>query len=249
MNSREELEELRDSLLRSGIEITADNLRQFQTAIINSMLNILDDIRSLAASKALALDSDKEIVASVGTDVLQFLVNVTSDIQDQLDGKLPHEDPEVKGRIKWDASDGEGIEGKLDGGDAPVGIVGEYFENKKDSAAALPLTTITPCNVVSIDLQPGDWDIEGHVNFKEVNAQATDRVAGVSQLSFSLPSDGTEVYNGNEGPAASTTNNSITIPRRRISTPTPKTAILVAMATFSGGNVDVFGTISARRIR
>lgn len=61
-STRIQLEALRDSLIRSGGvggKITAENIREFETAIIDSLLNILDDAN--LSEGYLSIDADGRV--------------------------------------------------------------------------------------------------------------------------------------------------------------------------------------------
>lgn len=139
-----------------------------------------------------------------------------------------------------------GIVGVTDGSDATAGNVGEYAHSELAAGSALSLSTGTTTNITSLSLQPGDWDIEGNVNFVVNGAAATSVAGGFSSSSATLPTDGTEVYSG---AGAALTNDSVTLPRRRFSLSTSTVIYMVGLPVFTGGSVAGFGSMTARRVR
>jgi len=126
--------------------------------------------------------------------------------------------------------------------------MGEFVSSLVASGSAVSLTTATAANVTSISLTAGDWDVEGNVNFKETTSTVTARSAGISTTSVTIPSDGSEGYNGVQS-TVTTENNTITLPTKRISISGTTTVYLVGSATFSAGTCAGFGAITARRVR
>lgn len=134
------------------------------------------------------------------------------------------------------------------GGAASAGQLGEYVESKIAVGSAVSLTTATSANVTSISLTAGDWEVSSNVNFVETGTTATEIVAGVSSTTATVPTDGTEVYNGSLGVSISG-KSSATPKSRRFLLGTTTTVYLTAKGTFSLGTLTAFGSIAARRIR
>lgn len=141
-----------------------------------------------------------------------------------------------------------GIVGTTAAANASTGNVGEFVNSLVASGSAVSLTTATQTNVTSISLTAGDWDISGSVNYVSTAATVTGKVSGISQTSATLPTDGSEVYNGGQMTLLSVTDGS-TLARRRVSVSTTVNVYLVGKATFSAGSVAAYGTINARRVR
>lgn len=131
---------------------------------------------------------------------------------------------------------------------AAAGNLGELIVSLIPVGSAVALTTATPANVASISLTAGDWDVRGNINFTSTSATMTAGSGGTTSTSATVPTDGTEVY---DGVVATTTTlkSSITPHQKRFSLATTTTIYLVASKTFSAGSVSAFGSISARRVR
>jgi len=129
---------------------------------------------------------------------------------------------------------------------ASAGQVGEYVSSLV--SAGVTLSNNTTKNVDTLSLTAGDWDVEGNVNYIVSAGTVTATSAGITSTSATIPSDGTEVYDGNMSTLTSF-NNSVTLPRKRISVTSTTNVYLVARMSFSAGSVTVTGSISARRVR
>lgn len=123
---------------------------------------------------------------------------------------------------------------------------GEVSTSLVAVGSAVALTTATPANVTSLVLGPGNWDVEGNVNFTAVGGTQTAAQAGINTTSATLPTDGSEVYSGLQT-AVITEKDSITVPRKRIVVTSTTVVYLVAQVTFAAGTVGAFGLLSARR--
>lgn len=131
---------------------------------------------------------------------------------------------------------------------AGSGFIGELISSTVALGSAVSLITATPTNVANITLTAGDWDVSGNINYTETTATATARSGGINSSSATVPSDGTEGYNGVQS-TLTTELNSIALIPKRFSMATNTPIYLVASATFSAGTCAVFGSIRARRIR
>lgn len=147
------------------------------------------------------------------------------------------------GNIKCD-----GLVGTATNNSAAAGNVGEYVSSLVATGSAVSLTTATGANVTSISLTAGDWDVEGSINYNQTAATATAIIGGTSSTSATVPTDGSEAYNGGIGTLLSETTGS-GITRKRFSLSGTTTVYLVAKATFSAGTVTAFGSLNARRAR
>lgn len=133
--------------------------------------------------------------------------------------------------------------------DAPAGKLGEYMAAERLPGAAIPLTTATGANVTSLELTPGDWDVEGHINVIESAATVVARAYALSTVSGDF--DATENL-VNSYPTTTANNGfSLVMPRRRISVmeATTTTVYAVVEVFFSAGTVTAHGAITARRVR
>jgi hypothetical protein len=131
---------------------------------------------------------------------------------------------------------------------AAAGFAGEFTSSLVAAAAGVALTNNTAANVTSLALSAGDWDVEGNINFAGTTATVTGGSGGINTTSATLPTDGSEVYDGTVTTALSD-NSTITTPRKRVSLATSGTVYLVASKSFSAGTVKAFGGITARRVR
>jgi hypothetical protein len=130
----------------------------------------------------------------------------------------------------------------------PAGMsrLGEYISTSKAVGSPVSLTTATAANIVSISLTAGDWDVSGIVSYTASSATVTQKAAGISATSATLPTDGSEGYSG--ASQTTTTNiDSITLTRKQLLLAGTTTVYLVGKATFSAGTVGGFGVITARR--
>lgn len=130
---------------------------------------------------------------------------------------------------------------------APAGCVGEEKEVLVAEGAGVALTDSTPATVMSLLLTPGDWDIEGNINFVMTNTTLTLLSGGIRNTA-TIPTDGSQAYSGLRLTTTST-KSSIAITRKRISIAAGDTYNLVAQANFSAGSVAASGVLTARRVR
>lgn len=142
----------------------------------------------------------------------------------------------------------DGITGTTAADNVVAGKVGEFPSSLVAAGSAVSLTTATAANITSISLTAGDWDVEGSVNFTAATATVSQKEAGISTTSATLPTDGSEVYSGVAMTLLSTTD-SIGMARKRVNVSGTTTVYLVGQATFSAGTVSGYGTINARRAR
>lgn len=140
------------------------------------------------------------------------------------------------------------IPGTATNDSAGAGKVGEIVQSLIGSGSAVGLTTATAANIANIGLTAGDWDVEGSVHFAGSSATETQKSAGISTTTATIPTDGSEGYSGAQT-TTTTTKDSITLSRKRLSLSGNTTVYLVGSATFSAGSVGAFGGISARRVR
>lgn len=135
---------------------------------------------------------------------------------------------------------------------AATGYIGEVVTNQIASGSAVTLVTTVTTNICNISLTPGDWVIDGVVDFSLTAATTVignDFTAGSSTTAQTLGVQDT--YSDPLVPAitALTASFNTVIPHRRILIASTTTVYLVAQATFSAGTVTGYGTIIARRAR
>lgn len=158
--------------------------------------------------------------------------------------------------LHWTKSEGwyvipsgsSAIVGTTTNDSATVGYVGEFIQTLVASGAPITLSNNTAANVASVSLTAGDWDVEGNINFTGTTATITGGQGGISSTSATLPTDGSEVYDGTITTLLSDTS-SVTLPCKRVSIAVTTSVYLVAKKSFSAGTVVAFGQINARRVR
>lgn len=131
---------------------------------------------------------------------------------------------------------------------ATAGNLGENLRTLVAVGAPVALTTATAANVATVSLTAGDWSVSGHVTFSGASSTVTVRSAGINTTSATVPTDGTEAYNGH---LTTTTSEKTTVacPAKRISVASTTSVYLVASATYSAGTMGSYGFISAVRVR
>jgi hypothetical protein len=132
--------------------------------------------------------------------------------------------------------------------DAAAGDVGEYVESVIVFGSAVSLTDSVSADLTSLALTAGDWDVEGNVIFFSASGTVTQSEAGISIVSATQPGSALRAYSGVQHVVASYSD-SILPPKTRISIAAPTTVFLVATCTFSAGTIQIFGSMSARRVR
>lgn len=142
----------------------------------------------------------------------------------------------------------QNLRGTTTNDDATAGGIGEYTSSLVASGSATALTSTVAKNITSISLTAGDWDVEGSINYTLTAASVTQKQGGLSSTSATLPTDGTEVYNGVQSTLLTDLDGQA-LPRKRFSLSGTTSVYLVAKATFAAGSVSVFGAINARRAR
>lgn len=138
--------------------------------------------------------------------------------------------------------------GVTDASDATPGSVGEYLSNLVPVGTVVAMSNDTVVAPLSISLTAGDWDVEGNIIIGASSATITAATAGITIVVATLPTDGSECYSGVRV-TTTTVNIGITLPRKRISISTTTTCSIVAKLTFSAGSAQVYGAMTARRVR
>ena len=139
-----------------------------------------------------------------------------------------------------------GIVGTATNDNASAGKVGEFVSSQVVFASRVNVTAQnTPQDVTSISLTAGDWDIHGGINFLANASTSTSYISWCSATSATLP----DLSLVSQTSVTGIGNCSLTTQVLRVSLASPGTAYLTAYATFSAGNPQVSGFISARRVR
>ena len=139
--------------------------------------------------------------------------------------------------------------GDATGSAATAGQVGELITSQILLANAVALTTNTAANVTSIALTPGEWEIDGQVDFNIAGTtNVTQLVSGASSTSATVGSQDTyDLWNM----AANVPGGDISnpIPKQRFLLSAATTIYLVAKAVFTVSTCKGYGIIRARRVR
>lgn len=137
--------------------------------------------------------------------------------------------------------------GTTSANNATAGWNGEYTGTMVPSTGTVTLTTATTGTITSLTLTPGDWDVEGNINYTYTGATVTSGVASFSTTGTILTT-GQQVYDGNQL-TLGTTNDSLTLGRFRSNSTGTVTVYMLTNRTFSAGTVSAFGSMNARRVR
>ncbi|WP_312999617.1 hypothetical protein [Leclercia sp.] len=132
--------------------------------------------------------------------------------------------------------------GVTDASNAASGVTGEYLSGTLSSTS---LTSGAVVNAASLVLTPGDWDVNGAVQFDN-SATMTSMQAGTSLTSAT--SQGFP-FNSAISTSISAGTQRMVLPARRVNVNANTTIYAVATAGFASGTCTVNGFISARRIR
>jgi len=140
-----------------------------------------------------------------------------------------------------------GIVGTTTNNNANAGSVGEFITN---TTTGTSISNLVAANATSVSLTPGDWDIEGTVNYSlGAGATCTFYTASVGLTSATLVGlGGSNMVTGvswNNGLGSIT----LASPTVRVSITSTSTVYCVADAAFTGGTCTVNGSIRARRVR
>src|SRR5215469_13104445 len=78
------------------------------------------------------------------------------------------------------------VKGTATNDNAPAGFVGEVISSVV-AAPGVALTTATPANVTSMVLTPGDWDVDGAIDFRfGATTSFTNLIGSISTVSATL---------------------------------------------------------------
>lgn len=133
--------------------------------------------------------------------------------------------------------------GVVDGSDAAAGHVGEFMQATSGNVA---LTSGVNAVTASLNLAPGDWQVDGNVLFTpSVAAHATQLqvASGTSSTTLFYATNLSATFATGVGTLLS-----IGYPTR-FSFSAATTVYVVAGSAFTGGTMTARGTISARRMR
>lgn len=143
-----------------------------------------------------------------------------------------------------------GITGLSTNVPAPAGIVGEVIGDTA-AASTTPITTGVTANLHSIVLTPGEWYVEGAVQFTITAAiTSTSRSWGISTVSATLSSnwwDNEVTLIPTAALGAGTASHAA--PGRLIRVTTNTTVYMVGQAVFTAGTATARGYLRARRMR
>lgn len=139
------------------------------------------------------------------------------------------------------------ITGTATNNNATAGDIGEYVSSTLANGSATALVTATAKTITSISLTAGDWDVSGNVGFTGTATASTVEVSSISLVNNTRGST-----DANEGILVFSTGlllSNVPTPTVRISIASTTTIYLVGYSTFSGGTMNGYGTIRARRAR
>jgi hypothetical protein len=145
-------------------------------------------------------------------------------------------------------SDITSLTGTATNDSAAAGKIGEYASSTVAAGSAVALTSGIAANVTTLALDPGDWDVSGHVSFKPAGTTSITAIVGsVSQASAAQDDSNRFVLRGAPYvPGSDCAGATLT---QRISIAVPTTLYLVATAVFTISTMASYGTIRARRSR
>ena len=134
------------------------------------------------------------------------------------------------------------------GTDAPSGDIGEFVTATVGAGDAVPLDDLTPTDIVSFDLEAGDWEIWGEVTFvpgvgtvtTEIDAWIGNRPAGTTE-------DWTGGHVALRAPFTTGASQTLATGRARLLSAGSQTVYLIAEVEASG--MTAHGTLQARRVR
>lgn len=153
------------------------------------------------------------------------------------------------------------IKGTPTNDSAIAGDVGEYLESNLLSASAVSVTTATPVNIITMVLTPGDWDVDGCIDFvPAATTSVTQWNVSISNTTGALQSQAPSTSAAiNIGPFATVTvNQAASVPAAEVTMPSftvrvsvaaTTTIYLVAQAAFTVSTMTAYGSLRARRIR
>lgn len=143
---------------------------------------------------------------------------------------------------------GVAVRGSNTNDSAASGYIGEAVRSFVSVASLVSLVNTQWKDVTSISLTAGDWDVNGIVLI--AGSTTTDWEMGISTTTGNSGAGMNEGDNSTEGPLPIAGSNMPgVIPSWRISLSTTTTVYLKAVANFASSTAQVYGRISARRMR
>lgn len=143
------------------------------------------------------------------------------------------------------------IPGTATNDDAAAGMVGEYVDASLAVGGAIPLTTNTPADVLSLSLTPGDWNVWGSIGLVLTGSTTTVIRAWLSTTSATDPAapNGGAYLQKNYGTSAPEVFYVETIGMKRQKISATQNIYLSTSDIFTGTALTAFGFVAARRIR
>lgn len=134
---------------------------------------------------------------------------------------------------------------------AASGKVGQYVSSSVLSGSSITLTSPTASDVTNISLTAGDWDVRGNIIFSSgVGTTTTQIYSAINTTSATVPTLGAEnnsLFLNNTFSVSGS--QMLPVGPMRISLSGTTTVYLIARATFTGGGMNAYGFIGARRVR
>ena len=123
------------------------------------------------------------------------------------------------------------------------------FVEGSTAGTSVSLTTATAANITSVALTPGTWDLTASIYFDFVGATVTLIEGAFNTTSATIPGPPPEdVAAASPNVTVVSSDESLTIPRRRVTITANTTYYLVGRAAFSAGSIDAYGKILATRV-
>lgn len=128
-----------------------------------------------------------------------------------------------------------------------------YKEAEIPNASSVTLTTVTQTNIVSLSLEAGTWDITAMANFTTTSATNIKRlIACLSTTSATLAALSGQYAEAMFNTAGAASNQapspSLSIPPLRVTPTSTTTYYFVVYGDFTGGSLNCWAKMSARRI-
>lgn len=145
----------------------------------------------------------------------------------------------------------EGAEpGVSDASNATVGDVGEVLTATLAVGDAVALVTTEAKDVLTLDLTPGDWDVDAVLGLIPAATTSITNVAGgLHTTADTLGAAGTYFQRASAAVVPGAVQQHNPVPTQRFNVAVATTIHLVAKATFTVDTLAGFGTIRARRVR
>jgi hypothetical protein len=146
-----------------------------------------------------------------------------------------------------------GIKGTTGADNANAGSVGEFQSATLSSGSAITLTSGVTSNVVTLTLTAGDWDVWGELAWQAGSATTSGVMSGgTTTTSLGTPtaaSGGYDYYQFSSGTFPSSGKMIVPVGINRINVNSSTIVYLVTSVNFSGGVMQSWGSIFARRVR